>query len=84
MARVIDIKTRKTVLTKTPVTRDDFWDLVEATKEVVRELQGVNMKQTLNLLAEMKWNAAYNQEFRNKTYLELEDLFYLLHERTQK
>jgi hypothetical protein len=77
MAKVINIKTRKPM----PVTRDQFFDLTDAVKEVVKELPNVDIKVITDLLTEMKFCACFNENFRQKTFSELEELFYILHER---
>jgi len=80
-AKIIDIKTRKSVFTKTVVTREEFLELVDATKDIVSELRNVDKKVITDLLTEMKFCACFNEKFRNRTYEDLEDLFYDLYER---
>jgi hypothetical protein len=72
--KIISIKTRKPVLTKTIVSRDEFAALVDKTMELTNQLKNVDTKAIVNLLAEMKFSACFNEKFRNKTYPELEEL----------
>jgi hypothetical protein len=84
-AKIIDIRTRKprkVMLTKTIVTREEFGELVDKTKELARQLKNVDTKHIIDLLTEMKFSACFNAKFRNRTYPELEELYKDLHART--
>jgi hypothetical protein len=77
VAQIIDIKTRKVVLTKTIVTREEFCELADKVLSLVP-----NNKMSRDLIVEMKWDACYNDKFRNKTYPELKVLYEVLRART--
>jgi len=79
VVQIIDIKTRKVVLQKTIVTREEFCELADKVLSLVP-----NNKTTRALIVEMKWDACYNEKFRNKTYPELEDLYETLCARAHK
>ena len=70
------------MLTKTMVTREEFSELVDKTKELAKKLRNVDTKQIIDLLTEMKFSACFNAKFRNKTYPELEELYEDLRART--
>lgn len=70
------------MLTKTIVTREEFGELVDKTKELARQLKNVDTKHIIDLLTEMKFSACFNAKFRNRTYPELEELYKDLHART--
>ena len=71
------------MLTKTIVTREEFCELADKTKELAKQLRNVDTKSIINLFAEMKWSACFNPKFRNKTYPELEELYEDLRARTR-
>jgi hypothetical protein len=71
------------MLTKTIVTREEFGELVDKTKELAKQLRNVDTKQVIDLLTEMKFSACFNREFRNKTYPELEELYEDLRKRVK-
>lgn len=64
------------MLQRTIVTRKEFCELADK----ILNLAG-NNKITRALIVEMKWNAYYNDKFRNKTYPELEELYETLRAR---
>jgi len=85
-AKIVDMKTRKPVFTRTEVTREEFIDLANAVESCLSELEGtpnVDTSKARSLLHELRWCAANNRKFRIDTYPELEELFYELHERAQ-
>ena len=82
-AKVINIKTKKPVFTKTFVTREEFFDLAKAVLDILPELKNVDVPIATKLLYLIQWDAAYNEKYRNDTYPELEELFYELYPRTQ-
>jgi hypothetical protein len=77
-AKIIDIKTRKVVLQKTIVTKEEFWELADAVSK------SVTSKTSRDIIEEMKLAACFNFEFRNKTYPELEELYEDLRKRVRK
>jgi hypothetical protein len=66
---------RKQMLLKREVSRDEFFALVDKTRDLARQLKNINTKQVIDLLTEMKFSACFNNKFRNKTYPELEELY---------
>ena len=65
------------MLTRTIVTREEFCELADKVLSLVP-----NNKITRALIVEMKWDACYNDKFRNKTYPELKVLYEILRART--
>ena len=63
------------MLTKMIVTREEFFELVDKTKALARQLKNADTKHVIDLLTEMKFSACFNARFRNKTYPELEELY---------
>jgi hypothetical protein len=83
-AKIIDIRTRKSVLTRTIVTREEFAALADKIRDLAKQLRNTNTRTTIDLLAEMKLCACFNAKFRNKTYPELEELYNDLRKRINK
>src|SRR6516162_2597389 len=49
-AKVINIKTRKPVFTKTLVTRDEFFDMADAVKDTLAELRNIDISTAIKIL----------------------------------
>ena len=82
-AKVINIKTRKPVFTKTLVTRDEFFDMADAVKDTLAELRNIDISTAVKILNEMKFCACFDYKFRQDIYPELEELFYDLYARSR-
>ena len=81
--KVVDIKTRKPIFTKTIVTRFAFYDLADAVGKNIEEL-GLSpdkLKKSLEILEDIKFCASLNKEVRDSYYPQLEELMYELYER---
>lgn len=72
------------MLQKTLVTRDEFAALADKIRELAIRLKNIDGRTALKLLEEMKFCACFNNEFRNKTYPELEELYEDLRKRVRK
>lgn len=66
------------MLTKTIVTKEEFWELADAVSKFVTS------KTSRDIIEEMKLAACFNFKFRNKTYPELEELYEDLRKRVHK
>jgi hypothetical protein len=76
--KIIDIKTRKPVFTKSVIDVEEFLDMLGAVESMAKELgytpQGIR---------EIEFNGRLSFQFRQKYYDQLEELLYELYERVQ-
>jgi hypothetical protein len=77
--KIIDIKTRKPVFTKSVIDTEQFLDMLDAVESVAEELG----YKSHDIIKEMEFNGRLSYEFRQKYYDQLEELLYELYERVQ-
>jgi ribosome-interacting GTPase 1 len=73
-------KTRKPVLVKKSVSREEYIDLLETVETYIKKLYP-NNDTSMKIIQEMKFVASLNHKFRENTYIDLKTFSDVLYER---